>query len=89
MHGKPHDPAGRPWDEGCFAYGEDVDLDWRLARLGWRCRYRPDAVATHERHVALGAAPGLVQMLNWRNRWRDKIKPVLERVRTKMSQSSV
>ena len=65
-----HDPARRPWDEGCFAYGEDVDLDWRLARLGWRCRYRPDAIATHERHVALGAAPGLVQMLNWRNRWR-------------------
>jgi GT2 family glycosyltransferase len=65
-----HDPAGRPWDEACFAYVEDVDLDWRLTRLGWRCRYRPDAVAVHERGVAHRAVPSFVEMLNWRNRWR-------------------
>jgi GT2 family glycosyltransferase len=64
------DPAGRPWDEGCFAFWEDVDLDWRLARLGWRCRYEPTAVATHERGVARRSASELVEELNWRNRFR-------------------
>ena len=65
-----HDPSGLPWDEGCFAFWEDVDLDWRLARLGWRCRYEPDAVATHERGVARRAASAFVEELNWRNRFR-------------------
>ena len=65
-----HDPAGRPWDEGCFAFWEDVDLDWRLARLGWRCRYVPAAVAVHERGVARRAASAFVEELNWRNRFR-------------------
>lgn len=65
-----HDPAGRPWDDGCFAFWEDVDLDWRLARLGWRCRYEPAARATHERGVARRSASALVEELNWRNRFR-------------------
>lgn len=65
-----HDPSGRPWDEGCFAFWEDVDLDWRLARLGWRCWYEPRAVATHERGVARRAASAFVEELNWRNRLR-------------------
>jgi GT2 family glycosyltransferase len=65
-----HDPAATPWDEGCFAFWEDVDLDWRLARLGWRCRYEPAARATHERGVARRDASALVELLNWRNRFR-------------------
>jgi GT2 family glycosyltransferase len=65
-----HDPAGTPWDEGCFAFWEDIDLDWRLARLGWRCRYTPAAVAVHERGVARRAASAFVEELNWRNRLR-------------------
>lgn len=64
------DARGQPWDEGCFAYWEDVDLDWRLARLGWRCRYEPAAVAVHERGVARRAASSFVEELNWRNRFR-------------------
>ncbi len=28
-------------------YGEDVDLVWRLAAAGWRCRYEPSVVAYH------------------------------------------
>jgi GT2 family glycosyltransferase len=59
-----------PWDEGCFAFWEDVDLDWRLQRLGWRCRYEPNATATHERGVARRAASSFVEELNWRNRFR-------------------
>ena len=65
-----HDPKRMPWDEGCFAFWEDVDLDWRLARLGWRCRYDPAARATHERGVARRDASELVELLNWRNRFR-------------------
>ncbi len=39
---------------------EDTELAWRLQRLGWRCRYVPDAVAVHargtdERHRGLRA----------------------------------
>jgi mycofactocin system glycosyltransferase len=28
-------------------YGEDVDLVWRLHRLGWRVRYQPEVTVTH------------------------------------------
>lgn len=35
------------FDEAMFLYNEDVDLDWRAQRLGWRCAYVPDAVALH------------------------------------------
>lgn len=28
-------------------YGEDVDLVWRLADAGWRCRYEPTATVEH------------------------------------------
>jgi GT2 family glycosyltransferase len=65
-----HDPARRPWDEGCFAFWEDVDLDWRLARLGWGCWFEAGAVATHERGVARRSATAFVEELNWRNRFR-------------------
>ena len=37
------------FDETLFAYYEDVDLAWRLARAGWSHRYVPDAVAFHMR----------------------------------------
>lgn len=29
-------------------YGEDVDLVWRLDEAGWRCRYEPAVVASHD-----------------------------------------
>ncbi len=34
------------FDEG-LRYGEDVDLVWRLAEAGWRCRYEPAATVQH------------------------------------------
>ena len=64
------DPAGRPWDDGCFAYWEDVDLDWRLQRLGYRCWYERTARGRHVRGVARRRAPEVVEMLNYRNRFR-------------------
>jgi N-acetylglucosaminyl-diphospho-decaprenol L-rhamnosyltransferase len=35
------------FDEGFFMFMEDVDLCRRLGRLGWRCRWVPEAVVTH------------------------------------------
>jgi mycofactocin system glycosyltransferase len=32
---------------------EDVDLVWRLAAAGWRCRYVPEAQVAHEHRTAL------------------------------------
>ncbi|HEY7112747.1 MAG TPA: glycosyltransferase family 2 protein [Thermoanaerobaculia bacterium] len=37
------------FDADFFLYREDADLALRLARLGWRCLYVPDAVAWHRR----------------------------------------
>lgn len=36
-------------DEDFFMYKEDVDLAWRLQRLGWTAWYAPGAVAWHAR----------------------------------------
>ena len=51
-------------DEDFFAQKEDVDLAWRLRRLGWVCRYEPAALGWHARSggdtsVAAGLAAGL------------------------------
>jgi N-acetylglucosaminyl-diphospho-decaprenol L-rhamnosyltransferase len=35
------------WDERYFMYLEDVDLCWRLRRVGWRVGYEPAGCATH------------------------------------------
>jgi GT2 family glycosyltransferase len=37
------------FDHHFFSYKEDVDLAWRLRRLGWGSRYVPAAVAYHYR----------------------------------------
>jgi GT2 family glycosyltransferase len=37
------------FDADFFLYREDADLALRLARLGWRCLYVPEAVAWHRR----------------------------------------
>ena len=35
------------WDEQYFMYMEDLDLCWRLRRIGWRVAYEPAGRATH------------------------------------------
>ncbi len=40
---------GEFFDEDFFAYKEDVDLAWRMRRLGMRVRFVPRAVAWHVR----------------------------------------
>jgi GT2 family glycosyltransferase/glycosyltransferase involved in cell wall biosynthesis len=43
------------FDEGLFAYWEDVDLVLRLRRLGLRCVLAPDAIGDHEHSATLGS----------------------------------
>jgi N-acetylglucosaminyl-diphospho-decaprenol L-rhamnosyltransferase len=35
------------WDDGYFMFMEDVDVCWRLRRLGWRVAYEPSGVVVH------------------------------------------
>lgn len=35
------------FDEGYFAYFEDVDLSFRMHLFGWKCIYVPDAIVYH------------------------------------------
>ncbi|MFA5935834.1 MAG: glycosyltransferase family 2 protein [Patescibacteria group bacterium] len=43
--------AGEVFDEDFFAYKEDVDLAWRMRRLGYRAAYVPEAIAWHHRRA--------------------------------------
>ncbi|MFN8619336.1 MAG: glycosyltransferase family 2 protein [Chloroflexota bacterium] len=45
-------------DRDFFAYKEDVDLSWRLGRLGWRAWYAPDARAWHGRGASASISAG-------------------------------
>ena len=54
-------------DEDFFMYKEDVDLAWRMRRLGWRSRYDPAALAWHARGAGVGAALSWIDIArsNW------------------------
>ncbi|CAN5789936.1 hypothetical protein BH23CHL8_BH23CHL8_09810 [soil metagenome] len=50
-----------PWevlDRDFYIFKEDVDLAWRLRRLGWGAWYEPDAVAWHARGTGDSGASG-------------------------------
>jgi GT2 family glycosyltransferase len=68
--------AGELFDEDFFAYGEDVDLGWRLHLRGWNVAYTYKAKARHRRGVSkeVGRAPNYVTLLDVRNRWLRMIK---------------
>lgn len=74
-------------DRDFFSYKEDVDLAWRLARLGWQAWYEPAALAWHARSSGRTAAHGLLDVaranlsnppearaLSWRNQRLMQIK---------------
>jgi len=58
--------AGEFFDEDMFAYKEDVDLAWRMRRLGFEARFVPQAVAWHHRRVP--SDPNAGWLASWRNR---------------------
>jgi GT2 family glycosyltransferase len=47
--------AAGGFDEGFFAYLEDVDLGIRMRMLGMRCELAPLAIAVHEHSATLGS----------------------------------
>jgi GT2 family glycosyltransferase len=59
---------GQLLTEPLFAYFEDVELAWRLRRLGWRCWHEPAARATHQRGGAGPRRSAFVEELNAANR---------------------
>jgi GT2 family glycosyltransferase len=58
--------AGEYFDEDFFAYKEDVDLAWRMQRLGLGAYYLPQAVVWHHRHVPAAPTAG------WFRAWRKR-----------------
>jgi GT2 family glycosyltransferase len=73
-------------DRDFFAYKEDVDLAWRLRRLGWTSWYEPAARAWHARGASVSASPTIrgirravrvpeqVRLRSWRNQHLMQIK---------------
>ncbi len=45
------------WDERYFMYLEDVDLCWRLRRIGWRVAYEPSGRVTHVQGASTASHP--------------------------------
>jgi N-acetylglucosaminyl-diphospho-decaprenol L-rhamnosyltransferase len=45
------------WDERYFMYMEDVDLCWRLRRLGWRIAYEPGGRVIHVQGASTALHP--------------------------------
>lgn len=74
-------------DEDFFMYKEDVDLAWRLQRLGWNAWYSPEAVAWHAR-TSIGPrtarlvdiaranrrVPSWIRAISWRNQRLMQLK---------------
>ena len=54
--------------EDLFAYFDDVELDWRARRHGWKAVYEPAARARHERGGAGPRRTARVEALNYANR---------------------
>ena len=59
--------------DGSLRYGEDVDLVWRLAAAGWRCRYDPSVEAHHR------TRPDLRRWLAQRFRYGTSAAPLARR----------
>ena len=53
------------YDEDFFAYKEDVDMAWRIQRLGFNTFYVPQAIVWHHRRAP--SDPGA----SWFKAWRD------------------
>jgi GT2 family glycosyltransferase len=60
---------GAYFDESLFTWYEDVDIDWRAKRMGWKCIYNPKAVAYHVGHPEGHGSDLWKISTQIRNRW--------------------
>ncbi|MGA1868143.1 MAG: glycosyltransferase family 2 protein [bacterium] len=63
---------GEYFDEEFFIYREEIDFNWRLQLLGWKCLYNPKAVAYHLRTYTREKRkklPLFFRKLQYRNRY--------------------
>ncbi len=60
--------GGEFFDEDFFLYQEDVDLAWRMRRLGMRVRFVPDARAWHHRRAPSLPSGGILTAWNLRKK---------------------
>lgn len=71
--------AGEFFDEDFFAYKEDVDLAWRMRRLGAKAVIVPKAVAWHHRRAP--SMPKAGPIVSWK--LRKKKSPLINRLSTR------
>ena len=62
------------WDEHYFMYLEDVDLCWRLRRLGWRVAYEPAGAVVHVQAVSTDQLPYRMIVRHHRSAYRFATK---------------
>lgn len=64
---------GEILDKDFFAYKEDVDLGWRLARHGWITKFVPEVIGRHRRGLkGQGKSGWSLQLHEIKHRLRDK-----------------
>lgn len=62
------------FDEGYFAYLEDVDLAWRAQLRGWKTVFAPDAVVYHAMSATAGEGSPFKRYRLAKNKWRVIIR---------------
>ena len=62
------------WDEHYFMYLEDIDLCWRLRRLGWRIAYEPGGAVMHVQAVSTDRHPYRMIVRHHRSAYRFAAK---------------
>ncbi|MEX1008858.1 MAG: glycosyltransferase family 2 protein [Acidimicrobiia bacterium] len=62
------------WDEHYFMYMEDVDLCWRLRRLGWRVAYEPGGAVMHVQAASTDRHPYRMIVRHHRSAYRFAAK---------------
>jgi N-acetylglucosaminyl-diphospho-decaprenol L-rhamnosyltransferase len=62
------------WDERYFMYMEDVDLCWRLRRLGWRVAYEPSGAVMHVQAASTDRHPYRMIVRHHRSAYRFAAK---------------
>jgi N-acetylglucosaminyl-diphospho-decaprenol L-rhamnosyltransferase len=58
------------FDEQYFMFAEDMDLCWRLSRLGWRVGFEPAAVVTHHEGISRRGHPYTMTLAHHRSALR-------------------